>query len=148
MLKLIRYNTMNSWNNSTAPAFNLKVYNVIPSKLQDRVYELMDTEEFYDEINDYMRTFEREYNYEWQVGFNGRSSGYLVLYKGGIHEDGRTFCFPGKAIDLAEVPREVIKSFSKLAENIVKHTINMAKYYKVVTKEIKVSKKIRVIEIV
>lgn len=146
MLKLIRYNTMNSWNNSTAPAFNLKIYNVIPSELQDRVYKLMDLEGFYDGINILMQYFEREHNYIWQVGFNGRSSGYLVLYKGGIHENGRIFCYPGKAIDFAEVPKEVMEDFRKLASDIVKHTIHMAKHYKVVVKEIKVSKEIKVMQ--
>jgi len=82
-LKLIRYNTMNSWNNATAPAYNLKVYNVIDEKLRNKVFELLEAENFYDEINWLIGDFDEENNYEWQAGFNGRSGGYLVLYKGG-----------------------------------------------------------------
>ena len=82
-LKRIRYYTMNSWNKSQAPAYNLKIYNVIDKELQDKVYEMMDTEDFYSEINLLIKDFESAHNYEWQAGFNGRSGGYLVLYKGG-----------------------------------------------------------------
>jgi hypothetical protein len=82
-LKRMRYNTMNSWNQSTAPAYNLKVHNVIDRELQDKVFELMDCEGFYDEINGMIADFDRENDYSWQAGFNGRSGGYLVLYRGG-----------------------------------------------------------------
>lgn len=84
-LKRIRYDTMNSWNNSQAPAYNLKVYNVIDSDLQDKVYELMEAEDFYAEINQLISDFDYEHDHLWQAGFNGRSGGYLVLYKGGKH---------------------------------------------------------------
>lgn len=82
-LKRIRYDTMNSWNQAQAPAYNLKVHNVIDNDLQDKVFELMESEDFYDDINWLMREFDEAFNYEWQVGFNGRSGGYLVLYRGG-----------------------------------------------------------------
>ncbi len=74
---------MNSWNLSQAPAYNLKIYNVIDSNLQDKVYELIESEEFYFDINLLIEEFNESNNYEWQAGFNGRSGGYLVLYKGG-----------------------------------------------------------------
>lgn len=82
-LKRIRYYTMNSWNLSTAPAYNLKIYNVIDRSLQDRVYELMEAEGFYDSGNELIAEFDRENDYRYQAGFNGRSGGYLVLYQGG-----------------------------------------------------------------
>ena len=82
-LKRIRYDTMSSWNNATAPAYNLKVYNVVNNDLQDKVFELMECEDFYDDINWMMSEFDRKFDYCWQTGFNGRSGGYLVLYKGG-----------------------------------------------------------------
>ena len=85
-LKRIRYNTMNSWNNSTAPAYNLKIYNVIDNDLQDKVYELMDSPDFYDEINMLIQDFDIQFDYQWQAGFNGRSGGYLVLYRGGCNQ--------------------------------------------------------------
>lgn len=82
-LHLIKYNTMNSWNNSTAPAFNLKVYNVIPQEYRGRVYEVIQTEEYWDEVRGLISNFQVKYDYLWQAGFNGRSGGYLVLYRGG-----------------------------------------------------------------
>jgi hypothetical protein len=39
-------------------------------------------EDFLAPIEDLIRAFAEEYNYSWQVGFNGRSGGYLVLYQG------------------------------------------------------------------
>lgn len=77
-----RYNTMNSWNSSTSYAHNVKVRNVIPSELQDKVYELMDCEGFYDDLNSILEDFGMEHGHMWQAGFNGRSGGYLVMYEG------------------------------------------------------------------
>ena len=82
-IKRTRYYTMNSWNNSTSLTYNLKVYNVIDDKLQDKVYDLMQYDGFYDGINMLISDFGYSFNHEWQAGFNGRSGGYLVLYKGG-----------------------------------------------------------------
>lgn len=80
-----RYNTMDSWNHSTSYAHNVKIYNLgLTSEQEDRLYEMMNTDEFYDEINFIIHDFELEHDYKWQVGFNGRSSGYLVLYQGGL----------------------------------------------------------------
>jgi len=92
-LERIRYNTMNSWNAATAPAYNLKVYNVADKDLQDKIFELMDCEDFYDDINCLISEFDRENDYAWQAGFNGRSGGYLVLYKGGKKpSEYKSFC--------------------------------------------------------
>lgn len=143
-LKLIRYNTMNSWNNSTAPAFNLKVYNVIPEKLQNKVFELMDCDDFYDNINDLIHFFSIEHNYTWQAGFNGRSGGYLVLYQGGI-KDGRPFTRPGCGIETEDVPVDVLQSFTQLANNIVSDVINMAKHANIKEEQYTVTKTRKVI---
>lgn len=78
-----RYSTMNSWNNATSYAHNLKIHKVIPSQYQDIAYELIEQGDIYDDINHLIGEFEREYQYIYQAGFNGRSGGYLVLYRGG-----------------------------------------------------------------
>lgn len=40
-----------------------------------------------------MDNFAAEHNYRWQVGMNGRSGGYLVLYQGEITPSGyKSFC--------------------------------------------------------
>lgn len=78
-----RYNTMNSWNWSISYANNVKVYNLGLSREQEsKLYSMMEVEEFYDQIHDDLMLFAMEHDYRWQVGFNGRSGGYLVLYRG------------------------------------------------------------------
>ena len=134
-LKRIRYWTMNSWNGSESLAYNLKIYNVIDKDLQDKVYEMLGLDELYDDINALIREFDWFHNYEWQAGFNGRSGGYLVLYKGGI-KDSRPYSRPGLNIEDDEVPTHVKKAFRKLALDIVKHTEYMAKHYVVAEEEI------------
>ncbi len=81
-IKRMRYHTGNSWNGSTAPAYNLKVHKVINKDLQANVFELLETDSFYSNINHYVNMFNAENDYAWQAGFNGRSGGYLVLYRG------------------------------------------------------------------
>lgn len=84
-----RYWTMNPWNRSTSYAHNVKLYNLgLTEEQEDKAYEMMETEEFYDDINWLIRDFEEEHDYKWQVGFNGRSGGYLVLYSGGKEDPG------------------------------------------------------------
>ena len=146
-LKRTRYYTMNSWNLSKSLAYNLKVYNVIDRELQSACYELMDTEYFYEDyINPLIADFDYDNNYEWQAGFNGRSGGYLVLYRGGKNSDGRVYTKPGMNIEDDEVPSEVKKNFRKLAINIVKTAEYMAKNYRVEEEEILVPKKVKVLK--
>lgn len=77
-----RYDTMNSWNSNTSYANNLKINNVIPIKYLDKAFQLLETEEFHSQIKDIMDLFDEAHEYAYQLGFNGRSGGYLVLYKG------------------------------------------------------------------
>lgn len=146
-LKRTRYYTMNSWNLSKSLAYNLKVYNVIDRELQNACYELMDTDYFYEDyINPLIADFDYDNNYEWQAGFNGRSGGYLVLYRGGKNSDGRVYTKPGMNIEDNEVPSEVKKNFRKLAIDIVKTAEYMAKNYRVEEEEILVPKKVKVLK--
>ena len=145
-LQRTRYYTMNSWNLSKSLAYNLKIYNVINNDLQDACYDLMNVDFFYEDyINPLIEDFESKYNYEWQAGFNGRSSGYLVLYTGGI-KDGRKFCKPGLNIEDDEVPTQVKRDFRKLAVDIVKTAEYMAKNFKVTEEEVLVPKKVKVLQ--
>lgn len=144
-LKRIRYYTMNSWNGVESLAYNLKVYNVIDYKLQNKVFELMEAEDFYDGINELIWCFDVNNNYEWQAGFNGRSGGYLVLYKGGINADGKRYCKPGLEILEEDVPTHVKRAFRKLAVDIVKHVEYLAKNCEVIDEEYMVTKTRKVI---
>lgn len=89
-----RYDTMNSWNRATSYAHNVKVHKLGFSNIENNnLYELMDSEGFYDEINDLIHDFDRTHNWAYQAGFNGRSGGYLVLYQGGRRESGyKSWC--------------------------------------------------------
>lgn len=79
-----RYHTMNSWNNSTSYANNVKIYNLgLTSEQDEKLYALLETDEFYDEIEGFLSYFAQKHDYEYQVQFNGRNGGYLVLYRGG-----------------------------------------------------------------
>jgi hypothetical protein len=81
-----RYYTMNSWNNSTSYAANVKIRNFVPRNLQDQAYALLECEDAYYEINDILNDFGRLHDWRYQIGFNGRSNGYLVLIQGGYEE--------------------------------------------------------------
>lgn len=50
-------------------------------------------QEFFYGINELINEFGHKHNYRWQAGFNGRSSGYLVLYQGETKPSGyKSFC--------------------------------------------------------
>ena len=85
-----RYSTMNSWNNSTSYANNVKYYHLDLTKEQtDKFFELLNLEynDFYDfYVDDLIEEFRRETGYT--AGFNGRSGGYIVMYDGYYEELG------------------------------------------------------------
>jgi hypothetical protein len=94
-----RYNLMNSWNRCTSYANCVKISHLpLTHDQASKAYELIDCEDFWFPINDLMREWAIERKHEWSVGFNGRSGGYIVLYKGGM-KDGRPFTWPGKSVD-------------------------------------------------
>lgn len=84
-----RYDTMNSWNVATSYAVNIKVHN-LPHDQQDAVYEMLDVPASWraSGFNAILRQFDQRYGHCWQIGSNGRSGGYLVLYQGGARPAG------------------------------------------------------------
>jgi len=78
-----RYDTMNSWNKSTSYARNVKIYRLgLTHEQEMKAFEFIETSGALEYINQIMRDFEVDHDHKWQVGFNGRSGGYIVLYKG------------------------------------------------------------------
>jgi hypothetical protein len=75
---------MNSWNCSTSYAKNIKISQVkFPdNETKDRAYGLLDVDAAFREFNMILQMFAEKHNFEWQIGRNGRSGGYLVLYQG------------------------------------------------------------------
>ncbi len=84
-----RYNTMNSWNQSTSYANNIKIHNLgLDREIEDKLYDIIETDEFWAEAHALFDGFAQKYRYRWQAGINGRSGGYLVLYQGYIKPSG------------------------------------------------------------
>jgi hypothetical protein len=80
-----RYDTMNSWNRSTSYANCVKIHRLdLPREQMDKAWAMLDMEEVFDAIHGIIRDWSEAHAWEWQVGFNGRSGGYLVLYQGGL----------------------------------------------------------------
>ena len=80
-----RYFTMNSWNGATSYANCVKVHRLglTPAQLE-RAWDLLEMPEVFHAIRTGFYRWSEARNWEWSIGFNGRSSGYLVLYNGGI----------------------------------------------------------------
>lgn len=86
------YWTMNSWNKTTSYANNVKIYNLgLSEELMDKAYDAIDllfeNDTFLIEWNTLKLSFCE--NTGCDIGFNGRSDGYLVLYPkwcGGLDE--------------------------------------------------------------
>jgi predicted nucleic acid-binding Zn-ribbon protein len=90
-----RYHTMNSWNRSTSYANNVKIHHIVPKHLLERAYDLLEQEPVYRHIRALLAEWAEKYQYRWQVGFNGRSNGYLVLYQGNLESPAnapKSFC--------------------------------------------------------
>jgi len=90
-----RYSTMNSWNRSTSYANNIKLHSVDKPKDidDDRCWDMLSITEWQEKLNDLLGDFGRRHDWQWQAGINGRSGGYVVLYKGGIKPSGyKSYC--------------------------------------------------------
>ena len=126
-----RYWTMNPWNRSTSYANNVKLYNLaLPENIQEKAWDYtsgsLECEELDDLIQDEFITFSADTGYN--CGFNGRSSGYLVLYDTDWVQ-GKLVTYPGRGIDmdadfaewdskdLAERVK-LIKRFDRMCDNI------------------------------
>ena len=89
-----RYFTMNSWNGADSYAHNLKIHKLgLGYEIEMKLFELLNFQEFFDTQRLLMDDFARRHQYRWQVGMNGRSGGYLVLYEGELRKSGYlSFC--------------------------------------------------------
>lgn len=94
LTKHFRYPTMNSWNNAVSYACNLKVNRLgLTGEIEDKLFELIECQEFFYALKELMDDFAAEHDYRWQVGMNGRNGGYLVLYQGEKRPSGyKSFC--------------------------------------------------------
>jgi hypothetical protein len=152
-----RYHTMNSWNNATGYAHNMKIYNLgLTSEQQDSLYEIMEVWGSYDPINDLIYDFDVEHCHRLQAYFNGRNGGYLVMCEGGI-SNGESYSYPGRGIDHNEDFSEwtmdmlrkrvkEVQDFDVLADAILEEAIYLAENFKVEDQTVMVSKKVKVLK--
>lgn len=81
ILNHFQYYTMSSWNGLKSIANNVKLYNLglegDRGKLLDEIYD--QNSFLVQDINDTIKQWESEHK-GYNIGFNGRSDGYLVLY--------------------------------------------------------------------
>ena len=90
-----RYNTMNSWNRSTSYANNIKLHQIDkPESIDsDTWWGMLWITQWQEKLNDLLQEFGRQHEWQWQAGINGRSGGYVVLYRGGIKPSGyKSYC--------------------------------------------------------
>ncbi len=114
-----RYDTMSSWNQSTSYARNIKIRNLgLIREQRDRSYEIIYAEGAFDEINELMRDFDTAHKYEFQMAFNGRSGGYVVLIPGGQKPSGyQSHCLAceqrsyKKVLPPASTAQEIVQNF-------------------------------------
>lgn len=155
--KRIMYDTMNSWNGQKSLAYNLKIYNVIRSDLRQKAYEFFGDDniscELYADIDSMIDDFTHSCNCCYTAGFNGRSGGYLVLYKSSKivqHKDDGTTRTRIETymtgLDEQDVPSDVKKKFHKLAQDIVNHAEQILSDYDIVEQEIMIPKKIKTLK--
>jgi hypothetical protein len=87
-----RYFTLHSVNGATSYANCVKVHRLglTPAQLE-QAWQMLDMPVVFHAIRDGLERWAEARRWEWQVHYRGRSSGYLVLYRGGLdYERART----------------------------------------------------------
>lgn len=89
-----RYYTLNSWNRADSYACNMKIDRLgLSNVIVNKLFDLLNCQEFFDCRQELMECFNEAHHYRWQVGMNGRSGGYLVLYEGQLKPTGHlSYC--------------------------------------------------------
>jgi hypothetical protein len=90
-----RYDTMRSWNRGTSFSRNIKITRIpfTDQATRLRAFDLLNVDEALEEFDWIIHEFDLRHNYSWQIGRNGKSGGYLVLYSGGKKDTGyKSYC--------------------------------------------------------
>lgn len=85
LVRHYEYSTLNSWNGLKSIANNVKVYNILEIENDSLALQALEADGYFT-INQAIKDWEEDHP-GFEVGFNGRSGGYLVLYpaKGHAH---------------------------------------------------------------
>lgn len=122
-----RYNTMNSWNNSTSYANNVKVNNLgLTSEEEDILYDIIFNDnacDFYEyTVDPVINHFNKKYSGKYILDFNGRSGGYIVIYQCETKEsDWKSYCRICNQKSYKKVPEEGM-DITKIDTNL--YTLN------------------------
>jgi len=89
-----RYSTMGSNNRAESYAHCVKVHNLgLRGTQLEKAYNLVGMNDLLEQIDWPIQQFTEETNGAYTVGFNGRSSGYMVLYTGEYYDPGyKSYC--------------------------------------------------------
>ncbi len=103
-----RYNTMNSWNRGTSYANRVKIRNLGLTREQDsKAYDILNTD-YWDELNYVIDDFTSAMGGCYTIGSNGRSGGYLVLYRGEYYDPGyKSRCRACRQLNYQHVSHDV-----------------------------------------
>ncbi len=88
-----RYDTIR--NSGTSFAVNIKINRIeFPDQeTRNRAWDLLDVEDAFFEFDEILSDFAERHDHQYQIGRNGRSGGYLILYDGGKKDTGhKSFC--------------------------------------------------------
>jgi hypothetical protein len=106
-----RYHTMNGWNQSTSYANCIKLHAITkPLDINEDVWwQMLEISDWQTTLNDLLEDFGKTHNWQWQAGINGRSGGYVVLYRGGIKPSGyKSYCTACGQKNYQALPQGVI----------------------------------------
>lgn len=143
-----RYFTMNSWNGLTSYANNMKLHNLgLTDKQLEKAYDMLISDEsentdisLYNQmVYDVKEAFNQETGY--QVGFNGRSGGYLVLYD--TNSKGETLVrsiddletFEDWEIEDLQERVKLVSAFDKCCDNMRDVLLDVLENYELVSYE-------------
>jgi len=145
-----RYSTMNTWNGLKSFSNNVKLNRIQkPAGIDtSKMYDFLEIDEVYEAVNDDLSNFKYE-NPGYSIGFNGRSSGYLVLYQdksnAGAYED----CdFSEMELSELREATKLIQEFDKYCNYALGTFFSFVKDYDVIDEQIQVTKTIRVLKAV
>jgi hypothetical protein len=128
-------------------ARTIKIYNVIPQDLQNKVFDLCFLEylDYHcNEIEPKITTWETN-NKPYVIISAGRSGGYLLLNKKLGKNSYSSFIYDREDLndleeqELTEIYK-IVKSFNDCVDEIIQHTIHIAKNYEIVEEQIEVTR--------
>ena len=134
-----RYPTLNSWNRSTSYACNLKITHLgLSPEVVDKLFDMIQTQEFFDTMDECKWEFAAKHNYLWQAGMNGRSGGYLVLYQGEKHprrgtDDGEDF--EDWSMHALRERVKLVQELDQLADRMVELALRLTREAQVIEEE-------------